>query len=227
MGGAVPLRNEEKQMTKKMAAHTDTTNETSTTEGAALPIAYMPPKVGAPGTPTGWAKSKWVKPREGLRPTSTQADAAAPAAAELEKSTTYVDDFGSKAPPVSQIAPNLVTASQWRDEYVSAKNWLAYVIEQRQLWEDKALADVASLKPAYDYAVSRDPSVAKRYPSTKLLVGARSEVAVRAAARRKADKADKADKAAEGAAKAEQAAPSPPGNVAPATPPASKSVTLN
>jgi hypothetical protein len=201
-------------MTKKIAAHPDTTSQTSTAS-AAVPTAYMPPAVGAPATPPGWAKSKWARPKEGLRPTETQAEVAGSAAAELQKSTTYVADFGANAPPVATVASNLVTASQWRDEWTSAKNWLAYCAEQRQIWEDTSLEDVATLKPAFDYAVSRDPTITKRYPQTKLLVGSRSQAAARAAATKKAEKAAKEQPAPT------PASPSPPG------PAATKSVTLN
>jgi hypothetical protein len=219
MNGAVPLGEGVKTMSakKKVVVNGDTATQTST-ETAALPLANPPPTVGAPATPTGWKKSKWVSPKEGTRPTATQVEAAAPAAAELQKSTTYVADFGANAPPAAQVAQNLVTASKWRDEWSKAKDWLDYCVEQRQVWGDASLADVATLKPAYDYAVTRDPTVAKRYPSTKLLVGARSEVAVRAAARRKANKAAKEQPAA-------PTAPSPPGVVA--TPVVAKSSALN
>jgi hypothetical protein len=204
-----------KASTKKNAVHSDTKTQPST-DTAALPLANPPPKVGAPVTPTDWKPSKWVGPREGTRPTATQVDAADPAAAELQKSTTYVEDFGANAPPAGQVAQNLLTSSQWRGEWETARNWLAYCSEQRRLWEDQSLADVAALKPAWDYAVSRDPSVAKRYPSTKLLVGARSEVAARAGAKRKAANAAKKAAAAQ--------SPSPPA----ATPAAAaKSSALN
>jgi hypothetical protein len=193
-------------MKKNGEAHVDTTTQTST-ESVALPLANPPPAVGAPATPPGWKKSKWIKPREGLRPTATQADAVAPAAAELQASTTYVADFGANAPSAAALAHDLSTASQWREEWSKTRDWLAYCSEQRRLWEDASLAGVATLKPAYDYAVSRDPTVAKRYPSTKRLVAARSEVSTRAAARRKAN-----EKAAE---KQDPAAPSPSGGATP------------
>jgi hypothetical protein len=212
--------NERPMTVKKTISHAngDTTTQTST-EATALPLAYAPPTVGAPATPTGWTKSKWVKPREGLRPMTTQSDATAPAAAELQRSTTYVADFGANAPPAAEVAQNLLSASAWRAEWEKAGQWLAYCTEQRRIWEDKSLEDVATLKPAYDYAVTRDPTVAKRYPSTKLLVGARSEVSTRAAARKKAGEAAKAQQAAA------SVAPSPPGGAAPAA--VAKSTTLN
>jgi len=106
----------------------------------------------------------------------------------MQESTTWVDDFGSKAPDPKALAANLLTASQWRDAWVLANNWLAYCADQRRVWEDAAFTEVGELKPLFDYASARDATIAKRYPSTKLIVVARSASAQRGATTRKNNK---------------------------------------
>jgi hypothetical protein len=64
----------------------------------------------------------------------------------------------------------------------------AYCADQRRAWEEAAFTEVGELKPLFDYASARDATIAKRYPSTKLIVGARSASAQRAAATRKSNK---------------------------------------
>jgi hypothetical protein len=129
-----------------------------------------------------------VRPKEGLKPTTAQTDAAAGAATEMRDSSTWVDDFGSKAPDPTTMANNLATASEWRDAWVVARTWLAYCSEQRRLWEDAAFTEVEELKPLFDYSSDRDPTIAKRYPFTKLIVNARSASAQRGATTRKNNK---------------------------------------
>ncbi len=158
------------------------------TEAQALPVGNPPPKVNAPAPPKSWTKSKRVRPKEGLKPTASQTDAVAGAAIEMRESTTWVDDFGSKAPDPTSTADILVTASQWRDAWVTASKWVAYCADQRRVWEDAAFTEVGELKPLFDYASVRDASIAKRYSSTKLIVGARSASAQRGATTRKNNK---------------------------------------
>jgi hypothetical protein len=105
------------------------TKAVNVAEGAPIPPGNAPPKDNAPAPPDSWKKSKRVKRQEGgLKPTASQADASVGAATEMQESTTWVDDFGSKAPDPKVLANNLVTASQWRDAWVLASKWLAYCV---------------------------------------------------------------------------------------------------
>jgi hypothetical protein len=106
----------------------------------------------------------------------------------MQSSTTWVADFGSNAPDPKVLAANLTTASSWRDSWSIAVAWAAYCSEQRRLWEDAAFSMVSELKPLFDYASAKDPTIAKRYPSTKLVVDARSVSAQRGATTRKNQK---------------------------------------
>lgn len=161
-----------------------------------LPPGNSPPSVNAPAVPKGWKKRTWPKPKAGTRPKRAQVENTAGAIGELTSSTSYVQDFGNKAPDPQAIAASLANASGWRDSWAAAQAWLAYCSDQRRVWEEDALTKVAALKPAFDYASANDPSIAKKYAATKQLLGAPSAVAQRGAAVRKAKAKAKAAKGA-------------------------------
>ena len=171
-----------KKTAKKTQARTQATTATNGALAPGLPV----PKVNAPPVPAGWKKTKWPKPKGGLRPKRAQIANLTGSAGELQKSKTYATDFGNKAPDPQVLATSMTTASGWRDSWVAAKEWLAFCSDQRRLWEEDALEKVAALKPAFDYASANDASIAKEYPATMQLMDAPSEIAERGAAVRKA-----------------------------------------
>jgi hypothetical protein len=175
--------------TNKKKKTTKPAVSTATTETEGLPPGYPPPTVDAPPVPAGWKKAKWPSGQAGLRPKKAQVANFAGTAAELQKSTTWVEDFGNKAPDPDVIASSLVTASGWRDSWVKAVAWLAYCTDQRRLWEDDALEKLATLKPAFDYASANDASIVKTYPAMTQLLEAPNAIAQRGATVRMRDKA--------------------------------------
>jgi hypothetical protein len=177
------------------------------------PPGDLPPAVGAPATPADWVPAPRKKRgARGLRPKAVQVTNAEAAAKEITASTTYVADFGSRAPAAPQVAFVVTNAVKWRDTWQAAKKFFAYASEQRATWENDALAQMDALKPAFTYAASRDGTIAEKYSATSKFLGATNAIASRAATSRKA-KAKASKTPAEPVA---VAAPQPPEPVAPA-----------
>lgn len=202
-----------KKTTRAHSTHETTTSPspevsaTTTPAAAAPPITPpgdLPPATGAPATPKGWVPA--TKKRGGpigLRPKTTQIANAVSAAKELASSTTYENDFGTRAPPAAQIAYVVTNAAKWRDLWQGAKAFFAYASEQRAVWENDALTQMDALKPAYEYAASREAGVADKYAATGKFLGATNAIAARAATSRKAKtKAGKAKESTPAAAAA-------------------------
>jgi hypothetical protein len=185
---------------------------------AAAPITPpgdMPPAVGAPAPPDGWVPApKKKRGAQGLRPKGVQITGAQAAAKELTQSSTYVADFGSRAPAAAQVAFVVTNAAKWRDTWQASKKFFEYSSEQRAKWENDALAQMDALKPAFDYAASRDTGLAEKYSATTKYLGETNAIAARAATVRKAKA-----KAKKGATPASPAAsPAPVAVVATETP---------
>jgi hypothetical protein len=186
------------------------------------PPGDLPPAVGAPQPPAGWVAAPGTKRSpKGLRPRGAQISNAVAAAKEITESATYAADFGSRAPAAGQVAFVVTNAAKWRAVWHTAKAFLTYASEQRATWENDALAQMDALKPAFNYAASRDGTVTEKYSATAKYLAENSQIAERGAAQRK-EKA-KANKAkanagntATAAAPATPAAPPAPA-VIPAT----------
>jgi hypothetical protein len=158
----------------------------SVSNGASDPGARAPAKGAILKPPTDWKPAK-VGRGNGARPKGGQAANAATAGQELTTSTTYVEDFGSKAPSQTQLAHLMAGAGAWRGQWVASKRYTAYSAEQNATWWEATLDAADLLQPAFDYAVARDPSVADRYPGLTQFMQALSGIAKRAARTRKAN----------------------------------------
>ena len=111
---------------------------------------------------------------------------AAAVAKEITESPTYVADFGARAPAAAQVAFVVTNAAKWRDTWAAAKKFFVYASEQRAAWENEALVQANTLKPAFEYAASRDTTVSEKYAATSKFLGATNAIATRAATSRKA-----------------------------------------
>ena len=151
------------------------------------PPGDLPPAVGAPAPPAGWvAVQKKKRSAHGLRPKGVQTTSAQSVAKELTGSATYAADFGSRAPAAAQVAFVMTNAAKWRDTWQAAKKFFVYASEQRATWENDALAQMDALKPAFDYAASRDGTVTEKYAATAKYLGETNAIAARAVTVRKA-----------------------------------------
>ena len=151
------------------------------------PPGDLPPAVGAPAPPVGWVPApKKKRGAQGLRPKGVQMTSAQTVAKELAGSATYSADFGSRAPAAAQVAFVMTNAAKWRDTWQAARKFLVYASEQRATWENDALVQMDALKPAFEYAASRDGTVAEKYAATTKYLGETNAIAARAVTVRKA-----------------------------------------
>jgi hypothetical protein len=207
--------------TKKASPEVSTPAPTLLTSAAALapaiaaaappitPPGDLPPAVGAPPPPAGWVPAPGKKRGpKGLRPKGAQISNAVAAAKEITESATYAADFGSRAPAAGQVAFVVTNAAKWRAVWQTAKAFCTYASEQRATWENDALAQMDALKPAFNYAASRDGTVEEKYSATAKYLGENSQIAERAVTVRKENAKAKAKAAAGGTATA--AAPAAP-----------------
>jgi hypothetical protein len=183
------------------------------------PPGDLPPAVGAPAPRAGWEPSPKKKGSpKGLRPKGVQATNAPAVAKELTQSTTYVADFGTRAPAAAQVAFVVTNAAKWRDTWEGARRFFVYAAEQRAVWENEALAQMDALKPAFEYAASRESAVAEKYAATSKYLGATNAIAERAATVRKAKAKAETKEAAGATAASSGVAPPAPAAATPEAP---------
>jgi hypothetical protein len=187
------------------------------------------PTTGAPAPPDDYVPSKLAKGKR-AQPAAALVTAAAAAAPEIGGATTYVTDFGAKAPDQANLAANLAFAAGWSGEYTKAQNWFGYVKEQTTLAWLQTNPILDELGPVFAYARGRDASVSNEYPSTAKLYDVRREPAMKGVAVRASKKAasaaakkgatPKAPPVSEGAVATEEAAvpTAPPAATEPVSP---------
>ncbi len=157
------------------------------------PPGALPGAETSPSPPTEWRPTPTRKVRgfRGLRPKQDQITNATASAKELQSSTTYVADFGATAPDPMAMAYTLTNASKWRDQWAAAKRWMAYCGEQRIAWENEAMTQMNGLQPPFDYAVSRNQEIARKYRATARFMDTTKVITERGVATRRANKAAK------------------------------------
>jgi hypothetical protein len=161
------------------------------------------PSETAPKPPAGFTPP--VRTGHGRRLYKAQVANAAAAAHEA-LSASFQADFGVHAPSGQAVGRALALAAAWSQKLEEAKAWTAYVAEQaKSAWSAAhALTDV--LDPPFAFALSRDPTLASRYPHLTKVLRAPNEVAGRALAAREAN-AKKKRKQQKGATAAAPASP--------------------
>jgi hypothetical protein len=140
--------------------------------------------------------------------------------AELRGSADFAQIFGKTVPPLATVLQMLDATEQWSSMRAKSSEWDLFCRTQEGLaWKDTR-ALFASMKPAFDLAVSVDKTIATKYPSLARLMAACSTISKRAAATKKANqkleaegkpptKGVKAKKAAKKAPHVAPPAPSP------------------
>lgn len=138
----------------------------------------------APPVPAGWEDGG----RPGHVPTEQQVRDAPDVAREIAASKTYGADFGKHAPEVSSFAAALLLAKAWSDEAAAADAWSTYAGDRRDRAWEQALTSVGNLQEPFGTADSHDPTIAKKYPQTKVFLDVRAKAARKAAATRASNK---------------------------------------
>jgi hypothetical protein len=121
---------------------------------------------------------------QGFRPIDAQVAAVAEAVDELRGFTDYAAVFGIAAPDPGQLAQRLDFASRWTNLLAESSAWHRYVQSQQGVAWKEALALVGQLKEPFRLAATANGELRTRYPALARLLGARADVAQRAAASR-------------------------------------------
>jgi hypothetical protein len=134
-----------------------------------------------PEPPVGWAPGE--SPLRGrLAALTTEKAALAQASRELESPET-ASVLGPKGVSGLEASSSFELASQWVTEHARAKRWFEYVTEQMRRSLVIAADYRAAIEPPFEYAMTRDPQMAERYPQLKALFDARKDVHARIGAR--------------------------------------------
>jgi len=143
-----------------------------------LQAAPTPPTEHAPAVPTNFDLTQRVGRGAGIWP--TLATLAAPMATEVQSSSTFADDFGSKVDQAG-FAQTLAYAAAWRAEWEAAKDWLLYVRVGTAAAVKAAQKKLERFRGAFEHAESLDPTIAKRYAQLNELYRSQSARGTRAA----------------------------------------------
>lgn len=144
----------------------------------AASIVAAPPAAGAPEVPKGF-----VKPATGRGPRLAiwRGQIALGSQVQKELLSATPADFGPYAPDLPTLAANVAVGSEWSEERIKAVAWSEFARAQEVAAWEPALATFATLLPAFEYAMSRDPSVAERFPALARFFGLRKKAGVKGA----------------------------------------------
>ncbi len=145
------------------------------------------PKQGAPTVPGSFQKASVGQgPRFILQ--RAQLQCAMMVASELAGTTSVASDFGPYVPELAPIGAKLTLAAQWSNERAKAVAWQTYARSQEVLAWKPVMEALASLKPAFEYALSRNTAIAAKYPSLALFFGLAKQPGQKASRTRHAKK---------------------------------------
>jgi hypothetical protein len=106
-----------------------------------------------------------AKTRSGRKPRALHIVLAPQLAAEfLANKEAYSDEFGPKAPDPDALAAGFTLAVGWSGVAQDADTWASYTDGQATFAWNDALGRMAGLKPLYQAALLRDPTIAEKFP---------------------------------------------------------------
>jgi hypothetical protein len=121
---------------------------------------------------------------QGFRAIDVQVASVPEALAEMAGFTDYTAVFGIAAPDPSQLMQRLDVASQWTRLLAESNAWCRYVQSQQGVAWKEALVLLGQLKEPFRLAAKANPDLRIQYGALARLLGARTDVAHRAAASR-------------------------------------------
>jgi hypothetical protein len=179
------------------------------TAATAPNLVHPPPDITFPSPPRGFVPPD---PYDflGFRPTSREVASASTIVGELTRASDFQTTFGSTAPTAESILDVLQLALAWRLMRDRTAAWTEYVKAQDAMAWKSAATLLASFRPAFLAAATRDTALKMTYRGLAEMFEAPKLVANQGiTTRRKNAKARKAAQEAEAAATAQTAAPAP------------------
>jgi hypothetical protein len=170
-----------------MSANNSSNNNDNSSSNNDSLLKFPPPDAKIPAPPQGFVPTHGHDYR-GLLPKKTELAVLPDVVVELRASADFNQLFGKTIPPLATVLQTLDAAQQWSSMRAKSSEWDLYCRTQEGLaWKDTR-ALIASMKPAFDLAVSVDATIAGRYPSLAHLLSAGTAIAKRAVATKKANK---------------------------------------
>jgi hypothetical protein len=195
-------------------------------------VVVDPSTITAPTVPAGFAPTP-LRRFAGVYPNRYELQAAPGAANDLDRFADYPEVLGNAAVPAGTVSESLRRAIAWHTLRMAAELWVAWVKTEDALAWQEADANVEEVRPLFTFAASKNPALAKEYPSLAQYLDGQQQVAkeakatkvknakAKAAEAKSANGEPAAASAATGATSAQQQAGTA------AAVPATKTVTVN
>jgi hypothetical protein len=159
-----------KSQKSEVVTSNDETGSADAKGASALQVAPPPPTQHAPAVPANFDLTQRVGRGAGIWP--TLATLAAPMASEVQSSSTFGDDFGTKVDQAA-FAEILSTVAAWRAEWDRANDWVAYVRAGSSANVRVAQKQLERFRGAFEHAASRRWSSATRSSTSSIAHRAR------------------------------------------------------
>jgi len=166
-------------------------------------------------------------------PNAYELQTAPGAADDLDRFADYPEVLGNAAVPAGTVSSSLRRAVAWHALRLAAELWVAWVKTEDALAWQEAGVNVSEVRPLFNFASSKNPALAKQYPSLAQFFDGPKLVAKQALATkvRKAKTKAVEQKSANGAPAAASAATGPSNATqqaaTAAAAPVTKTVTVN
>jgi len=143
-----------------------------------------PPAVTIPAVPLGYV----VANRHavlGYYPNATELAAAPQVVTDLGNFADYLTVLGTSAPEAPALAGSVTVGIEWRNLRNACEVFTSYVKAQDAIAWKAALVGLDELKPLFQIAATKNPTLATKYPGLAAMFDASKVIARNAAATRK------------------------------------------
>lgn len=190
---------------ERMTVRRGPTTRAQATASSTVAVPMLaPPAVTVPAVPGDFVPGN-AADLQGFRAIDVQVAAVPEALAEIRGFADYRTVFGIAAPDPGQLMQRLDVASRWTRLLAESSAWQRYVQAQQGVAWKEALVLLAQLKEPFRLASKANPDLRTEYRALARLLGARTDVAHRAAASRAKNAKEKNEEKAAAAAKATKA----------------------
>jgi hypothetical protein len=178
----------------------------STSTPASPTVANEPPVVVIPEVPDNFTAPTTMRGFKGYYPNKSELAALPGALSDLGNFAEYATVLGNTAPPASAVTSTVSVGMSWRQLRISTEAWDAYVKTQDAIAWKAAVTLLDEVKVLFLYAVSKNATLATKYPSLLAYFNVSKETAAQGSVTRKKNAKTKAAAALVAATAAGEAA---------------------
>ena len=157
---------------------------------AAPPVVFVsgpPANAVIPSDPAGFTPQKGGF-APGTKPRKAELAAAPGAMTELQGMVDYTAILGQTVPPQAEVVQLLDASAQWSIMRGETRSWGLYCANEEGVAWTGMRQMMARLGPAFQLAVTGNPSLATKYPKLTALLGAKKAIARKTASTKSANK---------------------------------------